>query len=135
MRLVDLGVEPWIVANSVLAVIGQRLIRLLCDACAQGYELPNEITDAAERVILAKGTPLKRPGGCPRCHETGYRGRIGLFEVLEFDDDLRDLVKNRATKRAYQEAVDRAGLTPLRETGLRKAKAGVTSLEEVLRVT
>jgi general secretion pathway protein E/type IV pilus assembly protein PilB len=135
MRLVDLGVEPWIVANSLLAVIGQRLVRVVCDACARTYDLPNDITSPDDRIILPKGTPLMRAAGCPRCHHTGYRGRLGLFEILELDDDLRELVKGRATKRAYAEAVDRVGLVPLREVGLLKAKAGVTSLEEVLRVT
>jgi general secretion pathway protein E/type IV pilus assembly protein PilB len=135
MRLVDLGVEPWIVANSLLAVIAQRLVRVLCDHCAKTYPLPNEITGGDDRVLLAKGTELRRAVGCPRCHHTGYRGRAGLFEVLELDDDLRDLVKTRATKRAYHDAIREVGLTPLREAGLARAKAGVTSLEEVLRVT
>ncbi len=135
MRLVDLGVEPWIVANSLLAVIGQRLVRVICGACAKPYDLPNEITGADDRVLLAKGTRLMRAAGCPKCHQTGYRGRIGLFELLEVDDDLRDLVKTRATKRAYADAVRAVGLVPLREVGLLRAKAGVTSLEEVLRVT
>jgi type II secretory ATPase GspE/PulE/Tfp pilus assembly ATPase PilB-like protein len=135
MRLVDLGVAPWIVANSLLAVIGQRLVRLVCEACAKPYDLPNEITGADDRVILPKGTRLVRATSCAKCHHTGYRGRIGLFELLEIDDDLRDLVKTRGTKRAYAEAVARVGLVPLREAGLMKAKAGVTSLEEVLRVT
>jgi general secretion pathway protein E/type IV pilus assembly protein PilB len=135
MRLVDLGVEPWIVANSLLAVIAQRLVRLLCDHCAKSYDLPNEITGDDERVILPKGTRLRRAAGCPRCHQTGYRGRLGIFEVMELDDDLRELVKTRAVKRAYHDAVQKVGLVPLREVGLRKAKTGVTSLEEVLRVT
>ncbi len=135
MRLVDLGVEPWIVANSLLAVIAQRLVRLLCDHCAKPYDLPNEITDAQDRVLIAKGTPLRRAMGCPKCHNTGYRGRIGIFETLEVDDTLRDLVKSRAAKHTYAEAVAHVGLVPLRETGLGKAKLGVTSLEEVLRVT
>ena len=135
MRLVDLGVEPWIVANSLLAVIAQRLVRMICVHCAVSYDLPNEITGDDERVLLAKGTSLKRAVGCLKCHNTGYRGRIGIFEVLELDDELRDLVKNRAAKRAYAEAVDRVGLVPLREMGLQKAKLGVTSLDEVLRVT
>jgi general secretion pathway protein E/type IV pilus assembly protein PilB len=135
MRLVDLGVEPWIVANSLLAVIAQRLVRILCDHCAKRYDLPNEITDDRERVLLAQGTGLRRAVGCPRCHNTGYRGRVGIFELLELDDDLRELIKTRAVKRAYHDAVEHAGLVPLREIGLRKAKRGVTSLEEVLRVT
>jgi len=128
-------VEPWIVANSLLAVIGQRLVRLLCESCATEYALPNEITDDEERVVLAKGTKMKRAGSCPKCHHTGYRGRSGIFEVLEIDDTLRDLIKTRATKRAYAEAVRNAGLTPLREAALLRAKTGATSLEEVLRVT
>jgi general secretion pathway protein E/type IV pilus assembly protein PilB len=135
LRLVDLGVEPWIVANSLLAVVAQRLVRILCEHCAKTYELPNEITDADERILLPKGTPLRRAAGCVRCHNTGYRGRIGLFEILEIDDDLREMVKVRSTKRAYHEAVQKVGLVPLREMGLLKARSGVTSLEEVLRVT
>ncbi len=135
MRLVDLGVEPWIVANSLLAVIAQRLIRVLCDHCAKPYPLPNEITDADDQVIIQKGTELRRAVGCARCHYTGYRGRSGLFEMLELDDDLRDLVKTRAGKRAYHDAIRKVGLTPLREVGLARAKRGLTSLEEVLRVT
>jgi general secretion pathway protein E/type IV pilus assembly protein PilB len=135
MRLVDLGVEPWIVANSILAVIAQRLVRLVCTDCARSYALPNEISDARDRVLLAKGTSLRRAVGCPRCHNTGYRGRVGIFETLEIDDDLRDLVKTRATKHTYHDAVEHAGLVPLREAGLLKAKSGLTSLEEVLRVT
>lgn len=135
MRLVDLGVEPWIVANSLLAVIAQRLVRVICDDCAKPYALPNEITGIDERVLLPKGTPLKRSVGCPKCHQTGYRGRMGVFEILELDDELRELVKTRAGKRAYHEVVERLGLVPLRESGLLKARAGITSLDEVLRVT
>jgi general secretion pathway protein E/type IV pilus assembly protein PilB len=134
-RLVDLGVEPWIVANSLLAVVAQRLVRVLCEHCAKPYPLPNDITDDDERVILAKGTTMQRAGSCPKCHHTGYRGRSGIFEMLEIDDTLRDLIKTRSTKRAYHDAVREAGLRPLREAGLMRAKQGVTSLEEVLRVT
>jgi general secretion pathway protein E/type IV pilus assembly protein PilB len=135
MRLVDLGVEPWIVANSLLAVIAQRLVRVVCDQCAKSYELPNEISDSRDRVLLKKGARLRRAAGCPRCHQTGYRGRLGLFETLEIDDDLRDLIKSRSAKHAYHAAVETAGMVPLREVGLRRAREGITSLEEVLRVT
>jgi general secretion pathway protein E/type IV pilus assembly protein PilB len=134
-RLVDLGVEPWIVANSILAVVAQRLVRVLCPHCAAPYALPNDITDDDEKIVLAKGTELKRAVGCAKCHQTGYRGRSGLFEVLEIDDPLRELIKARSAKRSYHAAVKETGLVPLRQAGLLKAKAGVTSLEEVLRVT
>ncbi len=135
MRLVDLGVEPWIVANSLLAVIGQRLVRRVCGACSQTYALPNEITSNDDRILLERGTVLRRAVGCVKCHHTGYRGRIGIFEMLELDDVLRDLIKTRATKQAYAKVVDDVGMVPLREMGLAQAKLGVTSLEEVLRVT
>lgn len=134
-RLVDLGVEPWIVANSLLAVVCQRLVRVLCEACATPYALPNDITDEEDRVVLPEGTPLRRAVGCAKCHGTGYKGRTGIFEVLEVDDELRDLIKARSGKRAYRDVVRRVGLVPLREVGLLRAKSGVTSLEEVLRVT
>jgi general secretion pathway protein E/type IV pilus assembly protein PilB len=134
-RLVDLGVEPWIVANSLLAIIAQRLVRVLCDHCAASYPLPNDLTNDEDRVLLAKGTTIRRAVGCPRCHRTGYRGRTGIFEVLEVDDELRDLIKTHAAKRVYKEATRNAGLVPLREAGLARVKAGITSLEEVLRVT
>jgi general secretion pathway protein E len=135
-RLVDLGIEPWIVANSLLAVVAQRLVRVLCNACAKPHDLANDITDDdGERVILPKGTVLRRAVGCSGCHQTGYRGRGGIFEVLELDDDVRDLIKARAGKRAYRDQMRKAGLVPLRENALLLAKSGSTSLEEVLRVT
>jgi general secretion pathway protein E/type IV pilus assembly protein PilB len=134
-RLVDLGIESWIIANTLLAIVAQRLVRVLCDVCSTGYALPNDITDEDDRIVLPRGTPLRRARACPRCHETGYRGRAGIFEVLEIDDDLRELIKGRSTKRAYHEAVRKAGLVPLREAGLLRARSGLTSLEEVLRVT
>ncbi|WP_438002636.1 GspE/PulE family protein [Sorangium sp. So ce321] len=134
-RLVDLGAESWIVANALLAVIAQRLVRKLCDECAETYEVESDVTGEEDKVLIEKGTELKRAVGCPTCHLTGYRGRIGLFEMLELDDDLRDLVKARAGKRAYRDAARKVGLVPLREAGLTRVKEGVTSLDEVLRVT
>ncbi|WP_437663145.1 GspE/PulE family protein [Sorangium sp. So ce1182] len=134
-RLVDLGAESWIVANALLAVIAQRLVRKLCDECAETYEVESDVTGEEDKVLIEKGTELKRAVGCQTCHLTGYRGRIGLFEMLELDDDLRELVKARAGKRAYRDAVRKVGLVPLREAGLTRVKEGVTSLDEVLRVT
>ncbi|MEP7124886.1 MAG: GspE/PulE family protein [Byssovorax sp.] len=134
-RLVDLGVEPWIVANSLLAVLAQRLVRVLCDACAEKHELAQDLGDEDGQPLMLKGTELRRAKGCARCHQTGYRGRTGIFEMLEVDDDLRELIKMRAAKRDYREKIRAAGLVPLREAAVAKARAGITSLEEVLRVT
>jgi general secretion pathway protein E/type IV pilus assembly protein PilB len=134
-RLVDLGAESWIVANALLAVIGQRLVRLLCAECAETYELEEDHVGEEEKLLIEAGTEIKRAKGCAACHATGYRGRAGIFEVLELDDDLRDLVKSRAGKRAYRDLARRVGLVPLREAGIEKVKQGLTSLDEVLRVT
>lgn len=134
-RLVDLGAESWIVANSLLAVVAQRLVRVLCQECCETYELAADLSDEDGMILLEAGVSLRRARGCPKCHETGYRGRCGIFEVLEIDDEIRELIKQRAAAKDYRAAVHAAGLVPLREAGLGRAKAGVTSLEEVLRVT
>jgi len=134
-RLVDLGAEAWIVANALLGIVAQRLVRKLCTECAEAYPLAADITDDDGDVVLEQGCEVKRPRGCARCHGTGYKGRIGLFEILELDDDMRDSVKSRSGKRVYRDMVKKAGLVPLREAGLKRVKQGVTSLEEVLRVT
>ncbi|MSP26653.1 MAG: type II/IV secretion system protein [Myxococcales bacterium] len=135
-RIVDLGAESWIVGNALQAVIAQRLVRKLCDCC-EVVPLPNDLTGGyeEERVVLSAGTLVRRARGCSTCHQTGYRGRTGIFEVLELDDDLRELVKARASARAYKEIMRDRGLRRLREVGLRRVESGITSLEEVLRVT
>ncbi|MCC6524622.1 MAG: type II/IV secretion system protein [Polyangiaceae bacterium] len=136
-RLCDLGVEPWIVANALLAVVAQRLVRKLC-ACAEDQALPNDLLgeeDDSDKVLLAAGTKVRRARGCERCHRTGYVGRTGIFEVLELDDELRELVKARPSTKALRAHQKRLGVRGLRETGLERVRRGVTSLEEVLRVT
>jgi len=135
VRLVDLGAEPWIVANSLLAVFAQRLVRKVCDACAELSPHLDEVLDEDGEILIAKGTLLRHGKGCARCHQTGYKGRTGIFEVLEMSDALRDLIKSRATKHEYRMAARDAGLVPLRKAGIARAKAGITTLDEVLRVT
>lgn len=135
-RIVDLGAEPWIVGSALQALIAQRLVRLLC-TCAEEYALQNDITASPEedRIVLEKGITVRRAKSCERCHHTGYYGRTGIFEVLELDDDIRDLIKARASTRAYKEHVNNSGSRRLREVGLMRVKAGTTSLDEVLRIT
>jgi general secretion pathway protein E/type IV pilus assembly protein PilB len=136
-RVVDLGVEPWIVGNALQAIIAQRLVRTLCAVCAETYTLEEDVVQGTDgdTVLLEKGTELKRAKGCDKCHETGYRGRAGLFEVLRLDDDLRDLVRSRASTRTFREYLDEKGGRNLRLVGMQRVKEGVTSLREVLRVT
>jgi type II secretory ATPase GspE/PulE/Tfp pilus assembly ATPase PilB-like protein len=127
--------EPWIVANSLLAVVAQRLVRVLCGACAEPYALSVDIEGEDGQELVSAGRILKKAKGCATCHGTGYRGRTGIFEVLEVHDDVRDLVKSRAAARDYREAARKAGLVPLREAGIARALMGQTSLAEVMRVT
>jgi general secretion pathway protein E/type IV pilus assembly protein PilB len=134
VRLVDLGVEPWIIANGVTAVLSQRLVRLVCKACAEEVRLEEPLADRDE-VVLAPGTPVKRARGCAQCHRTGYKGRVGIFEVVIVDDDIRDLIKAKASPREYRNLLKTRRVATLRKVGLQRAAEGVTTVDEVVRVT
>lgn len=134
VRLVDLGVEPWIVANALSVVLAQRLVRVACPHCKRPAKLERDLWDGDE-LLLPAGSDVVRPKGCAQCMRTGYRGRTGIFEIVELDDDLRDLVKAKAPARAYREIYLRRRIPSLRKAGLSKIQAGVTTVEEVLRVT
>jgi general secretion pathway protein E len=117
-RLLDLGVEPYLVASSLVATLAQRLVRMLCSACKQ---------------IQPDGTAL--PRGCERCRFSGFRGRVGLFELLIMNDRIRELVQSRANASIIRQAAIESGLILLAQDGSDKVRAGRTTLEEVLRVT
>jgi len=134
VRLVDLGVEPWIVANALTGILAQRLVRLVCKNCQELVSLEVDLLDDDE-VVLAKGTKVARPKGCGECLRTGYRGRTGIFEVLMVDDDMRELIKHKASPREYRAMLKKHGVDTLRRIGLQKVKEGLTSVDEVLRVT
>jgi general secretion pathway protein E/type IV pilus assembly protein PilB len=134
VRLVDLGVEPWIVANALSAVLAQRLVRIACPHCKRPAKLERDFWDGND-VLLPAGSDIVRPVGCAQCLRTGYRGRTGIFEVVELDDDLRDLVKAKAPARAYREIYLRRRIPSLRRAGMQKILSGVTTVDEVLRVT
>jgi general secretion pathway protein E/type IV pilus assembly protein PilB len=134
VRLVDLGIEPWIIANALSAVLAQRLVRVACGACKEMVKLDYDLWDGDE-VLMTAGTEVVRPRGCSECHRTGYRGRTGIFEVLEVDDDIRDLIKAKATIHAYREITKKRKITSLRRVGFQKVLAGITTVDEVMRVT
>jgi general secretion pathway protein E/type IV pilus assembly protein PilB len=134
VRLVDLGVEPWIVANALSAVLAQRLVRMVCPHCKASSKLERDVWDGDE-LLLTAGSTVVRPKGCDRCMRSGYRGRTGLFEVVELDDDIRDLVKAKAPARAYREVYARRKISSLRRAGIQKVQEGTTTVDEVLRVT
>ena len=134
VRLVDLGVEPWIVANALSAVLAQRLVRVMCPHCKQPGKLGRDVWDG-DQILATAGTEIVRPAGCDRCMRTGYRGRTGIFEVVDLDDELRELVKTKAPGRHYREIYARRKIPSLRFAGMQKVQAGVTTVDEVLRVT
>ena len=136
MRLVDMGVEPFLVASTVEAIVAQRLVRTLCKDCRKPYmpfkdELPADFPEEA----LASGEPLYRPGGCRNCRGTGYTGRLGIYELLETTDTIRQLANDRSGTNAIRKAAIEGGMKTLRHDGWIKVARGATSIDEVLRVT
>jgi general secretion pathway protein E len=134
-RLVDMGVERFLVASSLVAVLAQRLVRVLCTQCREAYEPSAE--ELAELGVRAPPRPVRvyRPGACERCNHTGYRGRVGIFELMLIDDAIRELIaQNIDAKRIKRQAVSN-GMRTLRGDGARKVLRGVTSIAEVLRAT
>ena len=134
VRLVDLGVEPWIVANALTGILAQRLVRLVCKNCQELVTLDSDLVDG-EEVIMARGTKVVKPKGCSACLRTGYKGRTGIFEVVMVDDDMRELIKHKASPREYRVLLKKRGIATLRRIGLMKVKEGLTTVEEVVRVT
>ncbi len=135
-RLVEMGVEPFLVSSSILAVLAQRLVRVLCTDCREVYPATPQVL--GELGLASGALPdgmLYRPAGCPRCMHTGYRGRSGIYELLVVDETVRELVMSGANAVTIREAARRRGMVTLREDGVAKLAQGLTSAEEVLRVT
>ncbi|WP_313525836.1 type II secretion system ATPase GspE [Stutzerimonas kunmingensis] len=134
-RLVDMGVEPFLISSSLLGVLAQRLVRVLCNDCKRAY-----VADAAEcellllGVSLAEAPTLYHAEGCEQCRGLGYRGRTGIYELVLFDDALRTMVHTRASEQDMLRHARVLGPS-IRDDGLRKVREGVTTIEEVLRVT
>ena len=135
-RLIDMGVEPFLVASSLTLVVAQRLVRRVCDSCVQPYTPPDRILaslgiDASD---LEQATP-RRGTGCNECAGTGYRGRVGIFEVLPVTANMRAVLMSTPNEGAVAAAASAEGMQTLRASAIGKATAGLTTFEEVLRVT
>jgi type IV pilus assembly protein PilB len=130
-RLVDMGIEPYLVASALECVVAQRLARRLCESCRRPAKAP------ALAFGLADGPDVDvfEPGGCSRCRGTGYRGRVGLFEVMLVTEEIRALIVRRASSTDVEEVAVAQGMRTLREDGLQKVRRGLTSLAELARVT
>jgi general secretion pathway protein E len=134
-RLLDLGVQPFLIQSTLLGVIAQRLVRTLCSHCRREAQIED-----ADWEMLVSPWKVQKPRkvyeavGCLECRNTGYRGRVGLYEMLHFTHKLKPLVNEHLDMDALREAALREGMKPLRLRGAQKVAEGVTTLEEVMRV-
>jgi len=129
MRLVDMGIEPYLVASSINCVIAQRLARRLCPTCRLA------VTVAGTAVGLSDGEcEIYEAVGCPRCRNTGYRGRVGLYEVMNVSEEIRSLIVSRAPAHEIAAVAVKQGMATLRDDGLAKVRSGATTLVELTRV-
>ena len=134
-RLLDMGIEPYLVSSSVIAIVAQRLVRIICPNCKVSYTPGEEERVAFGSQLAQAGETLYRGAGCPDCIETGYKGRTGIFELLIVDDETQELIMKRSGANVIKQASIAKGMRTLRDDGVRKILAGDTTVEEVLRVT
>ncbi len=131
-RLGDMQIEPFLLASTLRVLVAQRLIRRLCPHCRQPHECAPEV---AQRYGLQAGETLYRPGGCRECRETGYRGRVGVFEVIRITEKMAGLIQARTPLPQLRRAATEQGMKLLAHSALEKVRQGVTSLEEALSIT
>lgn len=132
IRLADMGIQPFLVSSSLLTVIAQRLVRSLCPSCKQAYKLPAGV---AETLAVPAGTEVYRPVGCNDCRGTGYRGRSAIFEIMEVNNGIRQLIVEGASADVLRAKALENGMKSLRQSGIIKILEGRTSVEEVLTTT
>ena len=133
-RMQDMGVESYLISSSLLAIQAQRLVRRICTDCIETTELSDDEANVLD-VKKEDYPKIKRGAGCDRCGETGYRGRVGLYELLLMSDEIRHLVTNGADANLIRKQSIKEGMRTLREDALEKLKSGMTTPEEVVRVT
>ena len=136
VRLVNMGIEPYMINASVICIVAQRLVRKICGHCKEEYSLDNEVInnlklklDQSQKYKFFKGR------GCARCFHTGYSGRVGIAEVLVLTSTIREMILDRAQEHVIKQQARKEGMRTLREDGVRAVLAGLTTLEEVLRIT
>jgi type II secretion system protein E len=136
-RLTDIGVQPFLVASSIRTIMAQRLVRRLCVHCKGSGRLVDSELRALniEPAQLGQGINIMRPVGCEHCRQTGYKGRVGIFEIFQIDDEVRHMVNARASSTVLRQRARELGMRTLREDGVRKVLAGLTSAEEVVSIT
>ena len=136
LRLTDLGMEPFLLTATIEAVVAQRLVRRICVGCKQAYEpSEEELMELDLRPSDVEGRTFFRGTGCDKCNNTGFKGRMALFEILIMDDKIRELVMQQVSTTVIRDAAHRRGMRTLRESGLLSIYEGQTTIDEVVRET
>jgi type IV pilus assembly protein PilB len=135
-RLLDLGLEPYLLTATLEGIVSQRLIRKICENCKEPYE-PNEVQlrELGLTEDDIKGKKFYYGRGCGRCNNTGYKGRTGIFEIMILNDEIRELIMNRASTNLLRTAAQKAGMKLLRDSGLAVIYDGITTIDEVVKET
>ncbi len=135
-RLLDLGVEPFLLTATIEGIVAQRLIRKICEKCKTPYEpTDNQLMELGLTADDIKGKKFYYGKGCNKCNNTGYRGRIAIFEIMNFNDEIRDLIMNNASTNVLRQASRKAGMKLLRDCGLEAIYDGITTVDEVIKET
>ncbi|MCH7909987.1 MAG: Flp pilus assembly complex ATPase component TadA [Candidatus Hydrogenedentes bacterium] len=135
-RLIDMGVEPFLIASTMIAAIAQRLVRKVCENCAEPFSPPPEaLEELGISAAEAKESIFRHGTGCDVCRQTGYKGRLAICEILPFTQPIKELTVRGATSGEIKQKGRELGMSTLRDAGCVRVKSGVTTVEEVLRVT
>ncbi|MCI5147735.1 MAG: type II/IV secretion system protein, partial [Candidatus Electrothrix sp. AR3] len=136
IRLRDLGLEPFLIASTMLGALAQRLVRKICPHCIEGYQVEIDELQKMGFPVSGQGQiELKRGKGCKECRKTGYSGRMGIFEIFPMSDKLKQLITDRAPDAELRQVATREGMTTLNEDAWLKVRNGLTTVEEALRVS
>jgi type II secretory ATPase GspE/PulE/Tfp pilus assembly ATPase PilB-like protein len=131
-RLLDMGIEPYLISTSVIAILAQRLVRMICASCKEKYLPPD---DVLKELGMKERIDFYRGKGCPKCKGTGFSGRIGVFELMLINEEIKEMVAAKKSAGEIKKKAVGVGMRTLFDDGMLKVKAGLTSIEEVLRVT
>jgi type IV pilus assembly protein PilB len=135
-RLIDMGIEPFLISSAVILILAQRLIRKICMECREPIKVhPQLLIDLGVSPDEVKNFPVYKGKGCPICNNTGYKGRVGLYEVMPIKEEIKELVLSRASTSEVKKEAIRLGMKTLRQSGIIKIREGLTTIEEVLRST
>jgi type IV pilus assembly protein PilB len=135
-RMIDMGIEPFLISSAVILILAQRLIRKVCSECKEQIQVhPQLLMDLGVPPDEVKTFPTFKGKGCPICSGTGYKGRLGLYEVMLLKDEVKELILARASTTEIKKEAIRMGMKTLRQSGIHKIKTGMTTIEEVLRAT